>query len=164
MKGQNWQGKEEQEREAKKKKEEQDIKKKEKDSDSSPQPNQGSKVQSNANNQTSSQANTKSSQDQEDDATKSQGKTGGEHPTDQKVNREQDKGAEHGESTDNMTPPQKRFMDELIAEANAVNSFKNATGEPKEVTDPDGLSQVGYEIQVDDQFTPDVSNLFKLPA
>lgn len=48
-------------------------------------------------------------------------------------------------------------MDGLIAEANAVNSLKNATGEPKEVSDPDGLSQVGFEVQVDDQFTPDVS-------
>lgn len=162
MKNQNWEGKEEQEREAKQKKEEQDAQKKKDNAGGDSKQDDASKdAQSkgqNSNAKHDENGDAKLSEKKDNDSTKSKDdKKGGLHATDQKTNREPDPGAEHGNSTDDMTPAQKRFMDELIAEANAVNSFKNATGEPKDVTDPDGLGQVGYEIQVDDQFTPDVS-------
>ena len=59
---------------------------------------------------------------------------------------------------DNLTSAQKRFMDNFAAEVKAISTFKNASGVPLEaVADPDGQGQVGWEVQVDDQFTPDVS-------
>lgn len=59
---------------------------------------------------------------------------------------------------DNLTPSQKRFMDDLAAEVRAVKNLKNASGVPRQdMADPDGQSQVGFEIQATDQFTPDVS-------
>jgi nitrate reductase (NAD(P)H) len=127
LKAQNWPGKEEAER---KKKEQQQQ------SGDSKQPD-------------NNKQDTKD--EKEDDANK-----GGVDYQDQKANREQDPGAEHGESTDEMSPEKKRFMDHLVQEAQAISRFTNASGEPSPpVQNSDGTSQIGYEIQTDDQFTPD---------
>lgn len=171
LKGQNWEGKEEQEREAQMKKADQEVQKKKSTSqnfDKSADKSNGDAKPKAENDDAKSGQNGDSSSTQgdgkqcqsdngESKSADRSDKKDGKSATDQKTNREQDKGAEHGDSRDDMTAAQRRFMDELIAEANAVAAFKNATGEPQAVSDPDGMSQVGYEIQVDDQFTPDVS-------
>lgn len=49
-------------------------------------------------------------------------------------------------------------MDDIAAEARAIKNLKNASGVPRlDIADPDGQSQVGFEVQSADQFTPDVS-------
>lgn len=82
--------------------------------------------------------------------------------TDDKDSKGEKPHAEHnlptslGDSMDNLTPSQKRFMDDLAAEVRAVKNLKNASGVPRQdIADPDGQSQVGFEIQATDQFTPD---------
>lgn len=100
------------------------------------------------------------------------GKQGGPSATDQKVNREQDDDAEHGDSAENLSPPQKRFFDALVEEAKQITSFKNADGKPgpperdgdSDDAGADGTAQVGFEIQMDDQFTPDVRSHEGLPC
>lgn len=48
-------------------------------------------------------------------------------------------------------------MEELIAEANTVSSFKNSAGKPREYTEAELKYQERFEILAEDHFTPDVS-------
>lgn len=58
-----------------------------------------------------------------------------------------------------MTPAEKLFMDNLIAEANVVKAFKNASGKPLDYTDEQLKAQEQFIIQAEDHFTPDVGIL-----
>lgn len=134
LKDQEWPGKEEQ----RKKQEEENTQKKQGEDSKAKQPAE-------------SQEGGNTNEDQQES------KQGGVSASDQKVNREQDEGAEEGEPVENLTPEQRRFFDALVEEAKQINAFHNSDGQPgPAVEDAAGTSQVGYEIQIDDQFTPDV--------
>lgn len=134
LKAQNWEGKQEQERK-KKQEAEQKAKEQSKEADKS-----------------------QNGSGQDDSDKNNSDKKGDASATDQKANREKDAGAEHGESTENMSSEQRAFLDNMIAEADTVSNFRNASGEPleKELS-VQAFDQVGFELQADDQFTPDVS-------
>lgn len=112
--------------------------------------------------------NSKGQSEQQDQQTDSKGndktddnssKKGGVSATDQKVNREQDDEVEQGDPVENLTPEQRRFFDALVQEAKQITAFKNSSGKPvapEKDEDESGTAQVGFEIQMDDQFTPDV--------
>ena len=151
LKEQEWPGKEEQ----KQKKEKEDAEKQE-----PKKQKEGGDNASGANGTaTDKKDDTNGDTKQDTKQASASSKSGGVHVSDQKVNREQDSGVENGDPVENLTPEQRRFFDALVEEAKQINAFQNADGAPAPIEDADPTAQVGFEIQVDDQFTPDVSQV-----
>lgn len=152
LKAQDWEGRAEQEQKKKEAQEQKEKEKQEKEGTSA----KDATADKSDDGKKPEQQNDRSQTSQKGDTDK----TGGESATDQKKNREQDSGAEHGDSTEQMSDEERRFMDNLIEEANTVAGFKNCTGEPGPAEeDYTSEDQVGAAIQTDDQFTPDVRTL-----